>query len=88
MENNMYTIKRTVVEKYLGDNKINHEMKQALIEEYNKNQLYKINSCISIMEKAMSSRSVRAFVKYTEQLEDELSKYEKQLDKELYEADE
>lgn len=84
----MYNIKRTVTEKYLGDNKINGDMKIALIDEYNKYQLYRMDSCISIMEKAMNCRSITKYVKYLEQLEDELDKYNKQLDKELYEADE
>ena len=84
----MYTIKRTVVEKYLGDNKINVDMRLALIDEYKKYQLDKINNCKRIMSTAMNCRSARSFIKCAAELEDELDKYNKQLDKELYEADE
>lgn len=95
----MYTIKSSVIAKYVGDSKVNSEMKAALVDEYNKYQLYRMDSCINIMKKAMSCKSVVKFVKYAEQLEDEMKKqfelwkvleeeHNKQLDKELYDADE
>ena len=70
----MYTIKSSVIDKYVGDSKVNSEMKAALVSEYDKYQLYKLDDCNKIMAKAMNCKSVKAFIKYAEQLEDELDK--------------
>lgn len=69
-----YTLKNAVVDKYLGDNKINNNMRAALAYEYDKYQLYKFDSCRQIMEKAMDCRNAIKFIKYAEQLEFELDK--------------
>lgn len=73
----MSMIKSLVIEKYIGDNKINDDMKIALVHEYEKYQLYKFDSCYSIMKKALDCRSVKKFTEYLDQLEDELNKEQK-----------
>lgn len=69
-----YTIKSSVVNEYLGDNKINVNMRLALIDEYKKYQLDNIHNCKIIMSTAMNCRSARNFIKCAEQLEDEMNK--------------
>lgn len=75
----MYTIKSSVVNEYLGDNKINVNMRLALIDEYKKYQLDNVNNCKRIMSTAMNCRSARNYIKCAAELEDELDKYNKQL---------
>lgn len=80
-----YTIKHAVIDYYNGDNKVNSNMKMAIVGGYEKYGLYNIIDCRRIMEKAMSCKSAKAFIKCAEQLDEA---YNKQLDKELYDADE
>lgn len=73
-----------VMDNYLGDNSINYNMRKTLVENIN---LYN-SDMEALMRRALCCRSFNSFEKLVKALSEKQYEIEKQLDKELEDADE